>query len=55
MPTQALHLNPHDKAIVYNIAMIEQKAAETLFALDPSKRSLEDLRKGIEHAEHAQR
>jgi hypothetical protein len=50
-----MHLSPHDKAIVYNIAMIEQKAAEMLFAMDPSKRTLPDLKVAIEHAEHAQR
>ena len=30
VPLQALHLHPHDKVILYNIAMIEQKAAEML-------------------------
>lgn len=51
---QAMHCTPGDKAIVYNIAMIQQKAAEMLFGLEPSRRSLADLRRAIEQAEHAQ-
>jgi hypothetical protein len=52
---QALHLQPSDKAIVYNIAMIEQKAAEMLFAVNPSKRSLKDMQRAIDQAGHAQK
>ncbi|KIP06107.1 hypothetical protein PHLGIDRAFT_107356 [Phlebiopsis gigantea 11061_1 CR5-6] len=52
---QALHLHPHDKAIVYNIAMIEQKAAEMLLSVKPAKRSLKELERAIEQATHAQK
>jgi RNA polymerase-associated protein CTR9 len=52
---QALHIQPNDKAIVYNIAMIQQKSAEMLFAITPSKRSLQDLERVIAQAAHAQR
>ncbi|KZV99295.1 TPR-like protein [Exidia glandulosa HHB12029] len=51
---QAMHLTPGDKAIVYNIAMIEQKAAEMLFGLEASKRTLVELKRAIAQAEHAQ-
>ncbi|KAI0786580.1 RNA polymerase II-associated protein [Abortiporus biennis] len=51
----ALHLHPHEKAIMYNIAMIEQKAAEMLLTIAPAKRSLKDLEKAIEQAAHAQK
>jgi RNA polymerase-associated protein CTR9 len=40
---------------VYNIAMIEQKAAEMLFSLPPDKRSLVDLESAVKHAGHAQK
>ncbi|KAI0065995.1 TPR-like protein [Artomyces pyxidatus] len=52
---KALHIQPQDKAILYNIAMIQQKAAEMLFALNPAKRTLKDLQRAIEHAGHAQK
>lgn len=52
---QALHLQPSDKAIVYNIAMIEQKAAEMLFTVPSAKRSLKDMQRAIEQAGHAQK
>ncbi|EGO00400.1 hypothetical protein SERLA73DRAFT_122419 [Serpula lacrymans var. lacrymans S7.3] len=51
----ALHIQPNDKAIVYNIAMIQQKAAELLFGITPAKRSLKDLERAIAQAGHAQR
>lgn len=51
----ALHLQPNDKAVLYNIAMIQQKAAELLFSIPPAKRTLEDLRHAIEQAGHAQK
>jgi len=44
-----------DKAIVYNIAMIQQKSAELLFSLAPAKRSLAELKRGIARAVHAQK
>ena len=52
---QALHLHPNDKAVLYNIAMIEQKSAELLFSVHVSKRSLRDLEKVIAQANHAQK
>ena len=52
---QALHIQPADKAVVYNIAMIQQKSAELLFSLPPAKRSLADLERGIARAVHAQK
>ncbi|KDQ55690.1 hypothetical protein JAAARDRAFT_37100 [Jaapia argillacea MUCL 33604] len=52
---KALHLQPSDKAILYNIAMIQQKAAEMMFALPHAKRSLAELQRAIEHAGHAQK
>ncbi|KAG6336638.1 hypothetical protein ID866_2445 [Astraeus odoratus] len=51
----ALHIQPSDKAILYNIAMIQQKATELLFGLPPVKRSLRELELAIAQAVHAQR
>ncbi|KIJ58709.1 hypothetical protein HYDPIDRAFT_33920 [Hydnomerulius pinastri MD-312] len=51
----ALHIQPSDKAIMYNIAMIQQKAAELLFGLSPAKRTLKDLEWAISQGVHAQR
>ncbi|PFH49770.1 hypothetical protein AMATHDRAFT_76029 [Amanita thiersii Skay4041] len=51
----ALHIQPWDKAILYNIAMIQQKSAEMLFAINPAKRTLKDLTRAIEQAVHAQK
>lgn len=52
---QALHIHPHDKAILYNIAMIQQKSAELLFSINVTKRSLKDLQRAIDSAAHAQK
>ena len=52
---QALHLNPHDKAILYNIAMIMQKAAEMMFSLPPGKRQIKDLQQAIDQGSRAQK
>jgi len=52
---QALHMHPNDKAILYNIAMIQQKSAELLFSINVAKRSLKDLQKAIDSAAHAQK
>ncbi|KAI8993957.1 RNA polymerase II-associated protein [Trametes punicea] len=52
---KALHLCPWDKAILYNIAMIQQKAAELLMTVPPAKRSLKDLQRAIEQASHGQK
>ncbi|KAN0116355.1 RNA polymerase [Russula decolorans] len=52
---KALHIQPVDKAVVYNIAMIQQKSAELLFSLTPAKRTLADLERGIARAVHAQK
>ncbi|KAH7889009.1 hypothetical protein F5I97DRAFT_1804053 [Phlebopus sp. FC_14] len=51
----AFHVQPGDKATMYNIAMIQQKAAELLFGLSPVKRTLKDLEWAIAQAGHAQR
>ncbi|TFK44271.1 RNA polymerase II-associated protein [Crucibulum laeve] len=51
----ALHIQPNDKAIVYNIAMIQQKAAEMLNAVPPAKRTLKDLQRVLDQASHAQK
>jgi RNA polymerase-associated protein CTR9 len=40
---------------MYNIAMIEQKAAELLLSVPPAKRSLNELQRAIEQASHAQK
>ncbi|THU95501.1 RNA polymerase II-associated protein [Dendrothele bispora CBS 962.96] len=52
---KALHLHPNDKAVLYNIAMIQQKSAEMLFTLPCEKRTLKTLHHVIEQAQHAQR
>ncbi|KAK8870014.1 hypothetical protein IAR55_000584 [Kwoniella newhampshirensis] len=49
----AMHVQPSDRAILYNIAMIQQKAAEMLFSLEPSKRTLEELQVGLKQAQQA--
>jgi RNA polymerase-associated protein CTR9 len=54
-PLQALHMHPNDKAILYNIAMIQQKSAELLFSINVTKRSLKDLQRAIDSAAHAQK
>ncbi|KIO17833.1 hypothetical protein M407DRAFT_84591 [Tulasnella calospora MUT 4182] len=52
----AFHLQPQDKSILYNIAMIEQKALEMMVSVeDLSKRTSPDLEMAIEHAKHAQK
>ncbi|KAF7357881.1 Tetratricopeptide repeat protein 1 [Mycena venus] len=51
----ALHIQPNDKAVVYNIAMIQQKSAEMLFALPTTKRTLKDLKRSIDLAHNAQK
>jgi RNA polymerase-associated protein CTR9 len=50
---QAMHIQPSDRAILYNIAMIQQKSAELLFSLEPSKRTTEELKVAINHAQQA--
>jgi len=55
MSIQALHIHPNDKAIIYNIAMIQQKFAELLFSINVAKRTLKDLQKAIDSATHAQK
>jgi len=52
---QAFHIHPNDKAIMYNIAMIQQKSAELLFSVKVTKRTLKDLQKTIDSAAHAQK
>jgi RNA polymerase-associated protein CTR9 len=48
---KAAELKPADKAILHNIAMIQQKAAEIVLGLDPSKRLLQEVEQVIEQAE----
>jgi len=48
-----MHLLPSDRAILYNIAMIQQKAAEMLFALEPSRRTLDELNVALKQAQQA--
>jgi RNA polymerase-associated protein CTR9 len=48
---KAAHLKPHDKAILHNVAMIQQKSAEIVLGLEPSKRSLQEVEQVIEQAE----
>ncbi|EIW83541.1 RNA polymerase II-associated protein [Coniophora puteana RWD-64-598 SS2] len=43
-------LEPEDKATTYNIAVIQQKAAELLFNIPPAKRSVAELEEAIEQA-----
>ncbi|RXK39956.1 RNA polymerase-associated protein CTR9 [Tremella mesenterica] len=50
---RAMHIQPNDRAILYNIAMIQQKAAEMLFGLEPSKRTLEELHVALRQAQQA--
>ena len=52
---KALHIHPNDKAITYNIAMIQQKSAELLFSISVSKRTLKDLEEVVAQATHAQK
>ncbi|KAI5118232.1 hypothetical protein M0805_008868 [Coniferiporia weirii] len=52
---RALHIVPYEKSNVYNLAMIEQKAAEMLFATAPAKRTLADLKRAVEQGVHAQK
>ncbi|KAK7006015.1 Tetratricopeptide repeat protein 1 [Favolaschia claudopus] len=52
---QALHIQPNDKAVLYNIAMIQQKSAEMLFGLPTTKRTLKDLKRSIDLAQNAQK
>lgn len=48
-----MHIQPSDRAILYNIAMIQQKAAEIMLSLDPSRRMLDELQLALKHAEEA--
>lgn len=50
---KAMHVQPSDRAILYNIAMIQQKGAEIMLALDPARRTLDELRIALKHAEES--
>lgn len=50
---RAMHLQPSDRAILYNIAMIQQKAAEIMLGLDPSRRMLDELKLALKRAGEA--
>ncbi|KAG8841217.1 hypothetical protein FRB91_005238 [Serendipita sp. 411] len=47
--------SPWDKSIRYNIVVIEQRAAEMVFNLGVSKRTMSELREAVALASHAQR
>ncbi|KAG8810481.1 hypothetical protein FRC17_002920 [Serendipita sp. 399] len=47
--------SPWDKSIRYNIVVIEQRAAEMVFNLGVSKRTMAELREAVDLASHAQR
>ncbi|TFK25227.1 RNA polymerase II-associated protein [Coprinopsis marcescibilis] len=49
----ALHIQPADKVALYNIAMIQQKAAEMMFSIPSQKRTLKDLQRVIDQAANA--
>ncbi|EKD03885.1 Pol II transcription elongation factor [Trichosporon asahii var. asahii CBS 8904] len=51
--TQALHIQPSDRAILYNIGLILQNAATIMLDLEPSKRTLEELTHTLKRAEEA--
>lgn len=51
--TQALHIQPSDRAILYNIGLILQNAATIMLDLEPSKRTLEELTHALKRAEEA--
>jgi RNA polymerase-associated protein CTR9 len=51
---KALYIRPGDKAVLYNIATIQQKIAQMLFSIPSNKRTMADLRDAVAHAEHAQ-
>jgi RNA polymerase-associated protein CTR9 len=48
-----MHIQPSDRAILYNIAMIQQKSAELLFSLEPPKRTSEEVQVAIGQAQQA--
>lgn len=50
MQFKAHHLQPADLSILYNIAMIQQKSAEMLFAIPSQKRTLKELKEAIDGA-----
>ncbi|GMK55590.1 hypothetical protein CspeluHIS016_0206460 [Cutaneotrichosporon spelunceum] len=50
---RAMHLQPSDRAILYNIAMIQQKAAEIMLGLEPSRRLLDELKLALKRATEA--
>ena len=50
-----MHIAPHDKAVLYNIAMMMQKTAEMMFSIPLAKRRIADLENTIEQGAKAQR
>jgi hypothetical protein len=50
-----MHIQPHDKAILFNVAMIQQKAAEMLTQLPVERRTLAELNAGLQQASHSQK
>jgi RNA polymerase-associated protein CTR9 len=48
-----MHIQPSDRAILYNIAMIQQKGAEIMLALDPARRTLDELQLALKNAQES--
>ncbi|KAJ9105261.1 hypothetical protein QFC21_001628 [Naganishia friedmannii] len=47
---RAMQVKPQDKTGLYNIAMIQQKAAEIILGLDPDRRSIDEVQQVIGQA-----
>ncbi|KAK4704656.1 RNA polymerase-associated protein CTR9, partial [Phenoliferia sp. Uapishka_3] len=51
----ALELQPNDLAIIFNIAIIQQKGIEILFDLPPARRTLAEIRLALADCEESQK
>lgn len=54
-PAQAHALMPEDPAIMFNIAIIQQKGIELLFELPPARRTLADIHLALSDCEESQK
>jgi RNA polymerase-associated protein CTR9 len=45
-----MQVKPQDKTGLYNIAMIQQKAAEIILGLEPDRRSIDEVQQVIGQA-----
>jgi RNA polymerase-associated protein CTR9 len=52
--SQARDLQPNDLAILFNIAIIQQKGVEILFDLPPHRRTLAEIHVALADAEASQ-